>query len=74
MTAWVRLTWLRGAYQIRPAQPGYAPEPDWSKLPSFDELVKIALGADGIIRDKNHQAFRDVMGMPKRPVSDASDL
>ena len=32
------------AYQTRDAQPGYAPDPDFSKLPPFDELVKLAFG------------------------------
>ena len=33
----------------REAQEGYAPDPDISKLPSFNELIKIAFGENGII-------------------------
>ena len=36
---WVKLIWVRRAYQTREATPGYAPDPDFSKLPPFDDLV-----------------------------------
>ena len=49
LTKWVRLLWVRSAYQIRHAAEGYAPDPDWGKLPPFEEMVKLALGANGIV-------------------------
>jgi hypothetical protein len=62
MDKWVKLVWVGRAYKTVDAQPGYAPEPDWSALPSFNELVKIALGEHGIIRDINHPIYRDLIG------------
>ena len=38
MDEWVKLVWVSRAYQTRDAMPGYAPDPDFSKLPPFDEL------------------------------------
>ena len=31
---WVKVVWSRGRYLVRAAQPGYAPDPDWSKYPT----------------------------------------
>jgi hypothetical protein len=62
MDKWVKLVWVSRAYQTRDAQPGYAPDPDWSKLPPFDELIKLAFGGHGIIRDENHPIARDLLG------------
>jgi hypothetical protein len=62
MDKWVKLVWVGRAYQTRDAQPGYAPDPDYSKLPSFDELIKLAFGGHGIIRDENHPIARDLLG------------
>jgi hypothetical protein len=36
---WVKLVWLRRSYQTRDALEGYAPDPDFTKLPPFVELV-----------------------------------
>jgi hypothetical protein len=66
-TKWVRLVWVRRAYEIREAQLGFAPEPDWGKLPTFDELMKLAVGPNGIIRDTNHPIYRDLMGSAPKP-------
>ena len=68
---WVKLVWVGRSYQSRDAQPGYAPDPDWSQLPSFNEMVKLAVGADGIIRNTNHPIYRDAVGAPERNVTDA---
>ena len=73
MEKWVKLVWQRRAYMTREAQPGYAPEPDWSKLPSFDELVRLAFGEHGVIRDKNHRIVLDLFGAPQQKASDADD-
>ena len=65
MERWVKLTWVKGRYVTRDAQPGYAPDPDWKKLPSFDELVKLAFGENGVIRDEDHPVVRDeLLGAP----------
>jgi len=74
MDKWVRLVWRRGVYDTRDAAPGYAPEPDWSKLPPFDELVRLAFGEHGIIRDREHRIVRDLFGMaPKQQSDDDTD-
>jgi hypothetical protein len=62
MERWVKLIWIRRAYQTRDAQPGYAPDPDFSKLPSFNELVRLAFGEHGIIRDEAHPVYRELFG------------
>jgi hypothetical protein len=75
MTQWVKLVWQRGSYMTRDAQPGYAPEPDWGKLPSFDELVRLAVGEHGVIRDKDHPIVLDLFGAaPKKASDDGGDL
>jgi hypothetical protein len=75
MTEWLRIVWVRRAYQLRKAQPGYAPDPDCSKLPTFDQLASLAFGPHGIIRSKNHPVYREIIGMPsEKPNDDAADL
>jgi len=71
MKKWVRLVWVRRAYEWREAQPGYAPDPDWSKLPPFDQLVELAFGPNGIIRDVNHPIYRDLMGTAPQKIDTA---
>jgi hypothetical protein len=70
---WVKLVWVRRAYETRDAQLGYAPDPDFSKLPSFNDLVKIAFGEHGIIKDTDHPIYRELFGMPKKAAEDAED-
>ncbi len=48
---WVKLVWSKRSYLTRDALPGYAPDPDWKKLPAFNELVKAAFGPHGVIQD-----------------------
>jgi len=74
MDGWVKLVWVRGSYQVRDAQPGYAPDPDLSKVPPWDELVRLAFGEAGIIRDRNHPIYRDLFGLAKKPDSEDDDL
>jgi hypothetical protein len=74
MDRWIKLVWVRGAYQMRDALPGYAPDPDWSKLPSFDELAKLAFGEGGIIRDANHPIVRELMGAPPAKPDDGNGV
>jgi hypothetical protein len=70
MERWVKLLWVRRAYLTRDAQPGYAPEPDFSKLPPFNELVRLAFGDHGIIRDKSHAIYRELYGIKPETASD----
>jgi hypothetical protein len=74
MDRWVKLVWVKRAYQTRDAQPGYAPDPDFSKLPPFNELVRLALGEHGIIKDEKHPVFRELFGMPKKADDDDADI
>jgi hypothetical protein len=75
MGAWIRLVWVRNMYEWRQAQPGYAPDPDWSKVPTFDQLIVHAFGEHGIIRDTNHPIYRMLIGAaPKKVDDDAADL
>jgi hypothetical protein len=67
LTQWVRLVWVRNQYEFREAQPGYAPEPDWSKLPAFNQLMKLAVGPNGVMRDVNHPIYRDLTGAAPKP-------
>ena len=67
---WVKLVWVKRAYMTRDAQPGYAPDPDFSKLPSFTELVKLGFGEHGIIRDQSHPIYRELFGVPKQAADD----
>jgi hypothetical protein len=62
MDKWVKLVWVSGAYLTRDAQPGYAPDPDWSKVPPFEELIRTAFGEHGIVRDEDHHIARDLLG------------
>jgi hypothetical protein len=74
MEKWVKLVWVGRAYQTREALPGYAPDPDFSKLPPFNELVRLAFGEGGIIKDEAHPIFRELFGMPKKAADDGDDL
>ena len=69
---WTKLVWVKRSYQTREALPGYAPDPDFSKLPPFNDLVKLAFGAGGIIRDENHPIYRELFGAPPTPVKEIS--
>jgi hypothetical protein len=73
MERWTKLIWVRRAYLTRDALPGYAPDPDVSKLPPFNELVRLAFGDHGIIRDTTHPIYRELFGMPKEAASDTGD-
>jgi len=59
---WVKLVWKGRAYISRVADQGYAPDPDFGKLQSFNDLVKIAFGDHGIIHNEDHPIFRDLFG------------
>ena len=67
---WVKLVWVRNSYKTRDAQPGYAPDPDFPKLPSFDDLIALAFGENGIIRDTNHPVYRELFGSKPKATDD----
>ena len=70
MEKWVKLVWSGGVYMTRDAMPGYAPDPDFSKLPPFDELVRLAFGEGGIIKDRDHPIYRELFGAaPKKELT-----
>ena len=73
MEKWVKLVWQKRSYLTRDALAGYAPEPDWSKLPPFDELIELAFGKHGIIRDEDHRIVQDLFGAPPSKRSDDDD-
>ena len=73
MERWTKLIWVRRSYQTRDALPGYAPDPDFSKLPAFNELVRLGFGDAGIIRDTAHPIYRELFGMPKEVDGGAGD-
>ena len=71
---WVKLVWVQRAYMTRDALDGYAPDPDYSKLPPFDELVTLAFGANGIISNKEHRIYKDLFGAaPAKPKREDDD-
>jgi hypothetical protein len=74
MDQWARLLWAGKAYKSRLAPAGYAPDPDWSKLRSFDELVLMAFGEANIISDKSHSIYKDLMGLKLSQDADDSGL
>jgi hypothetical protein len=71
LTKWVKLLWRGRAFHSREAEEGYAPDPDFEKLPPFSTLVRTAFGDHGTIRDESHPVYRDLFGKAKRPGSDA---
>jgi hypothetical protein len=74
MEKWIKLIWVRGAYQTRDALDGYAPDPDFKKLPRFEELVRLGFGEHGVIRNTDHPIYRELFGVaPKSPTADDAD-
>jgi hypothetical protein len=71
LSEWVRPVWGGSGHGFieRKAEPGYAPDPDYTNLPPFDELVKAAFGTHNVIRNKSHPIYRDLFGL-KPPVAD----
>ena len=53
---------MNSSYRTREAKPGYAPEPNWEKLPSYEALVLLALGPHGQIRSTDHPIYRELYG------------
>jgi len=78
MVWWRRFVkWTGSGYLTREAPEGYAPVPKWDELPPFDELMARAVGPAGIIRDREHPIYKDVMGLDQKadsPDDDDDDL
>jgi hypothetical protein len=74
LTVWTKLVWMNRAYATREALPGYAPDPDCTRLPPFDDLVKLAFGANGVIRDKQHPIYRELFGAPAANGHDSNEF
>jgi hypothetical protein len=71
---WIRIVWISGAYQTRYAEKGYAPDPDWSKVPPWDDLIEQGFGERGIIKNKSHPIYRELAGLAtEKPPSDGLD-
>ena len=67
---WVKILWAKNAFKTREALDGYAPDPDWSKLPSFLKLVELAFGRDGVIRTRDHTVYQNLLGAKEGSASD----
>lgn len=67
---WVKAIWRARSYVERRAEVGYAPDPDFSKLPPLNELIRLVFGDNGIIRDETHPVYRDLFGRAQLPGSD----
>ena len=67
LTRWTKPIWHGRQFISRFADVGYAPDPDWSRLPPFAELVRTGLGQDGIIRDEQNRAYRAMFGKVDQP-------
>jgi hypothetical protein len=70
MSKWVRIVWEKRQYLIREALDGYAPEPDWSKVPPLNDLIVTAFGVNGVIRNTDHPIYRELFGMPAKAADD----
>jgi hypothetical protein len=65
---WVRIVanQVTGRYDTLRADRGYADDPDWSKVPPFDDLMKSAFAPDGIIKRLDHPIVHKLMGRRQR--------
>jgi hypothetical protein len=73
LTRWLKIVWAGRAYKTREAAPGYAPDPDLSKIQPFNELVRLAVGSTGIINNENHPMYRDLFGTAATDATDDDD-
>jgi hypothetical protein len=72
---WVKVVWAKRSYHTREAEEGYAPDPDFSKLPPYNELITQAFGEHGIIKNANHKMYCSLMGKkPTKAGRDDGDL
>lgn len=63
MSGWVKAVWDGKVFVEKRAQAGYAPIPDLSHLPPFNNLTDAAFGASGVVYDETHFAFRQTEGL-----------
>jgi hypothetical protein len=62
LTRWTKLLWKGGKYDTRDAKKGYAPDPDVSKIPSFEKLVALATGEHGVFHEKHPVYLDQILG------------
>jgi hypothetical protein len=75
MSKWVKLVWVGGSYQTRDAKPGYAPDPNWGKLPPYNDLVETAFSAvHGFMDDEDHAVYRDHLAGAPPSNNDDDDI
>jgi hypothetical protein len=67
---WVKALWQGRSFVERRAEAGYAPDPDFSKLPPLNALIRLAFGDNGIIQDETHPVYRDLFGKAQLPGGD----
>jgi hypothetical protein len=75
LTQWVRIVYAgnEAGYTQRAAEPGYAPEPDYDRLPPFEDLIRGGFGAHGIILDRTHPIYRGLFGLAEPVANVAGD-
>jgi hypothetical protein len=66
MRFWCRVVSTRNGKQTVDAPLDYAPDPDWSRVPPFNQLIKTAFGETGIIREINHPVLLKLLGKKQR--------
>lgn len=73
---WVKLIWRSNneGYVGREATAGYAPDPAWDRLPTFEEIVVKAFGEKNIIRNTSHPVYRNLIGAPPQKANGGDDL
>jgi hypothetical protein len=68
---WTKIVWSKRSYVTREAEEGYAPTPNFGKLPPYNELIAHAFGESCIIRNTNHKMYLALMG--KKPTEAGGD-
>lgn len=75
LTKWTKLVWVGSKYDTRTASPGYAEDPDLTKIPPYERLVELGFGAHGVMRDESHPVYRDhIIGAAPSKSDDGLEL
>ena len=62
MTEWVRLVWVRRAYEIRIGPTGFCFGAGLGKVAGVRRVDEAAFGPHGVIRDTDHPIYRELIG------------